>query len=231
MTAMRRRPFTGPVALDLQFYTKRRNPPAIHQLAKHVLDLLGPADAAVRPRRRSVLYRDDRQVKFLDVGLHQGWDLEDASGETTGWSTLVARPVRDVASDLQLAQRLSHDDWDAKEDESSPFYSPKFRDGLDRALDPPSGDRASWSWVDEFSVYFDRMQTQTAVLARTDAALLTGLCTYLDSLSDTAGARSEGRSSSWHRSPHSPELCRGAVRMVGEVRPQYERPSGSRSRR
>ncbi|MEV1200823.1 hypothetical protein [Microbispora rosea] len=35
------------------------------------------------------------------------------------------------------------------------------------------------------------MQTQTAVLARTDAALLTGLCTYLDSLSDTAGARSE----------------------------------------
>ncbi|KAA9379651.1 RusA family crossover junction endodeoxyribonuclease [Microbispora cellulosiformans] len=187
----RRRPFTGPVALDLQFYTRRRNPPAIHQLAKHVLDLLGAADAAVQPRWRSVLYRDDRQVKFLYVGLHQGWDPEAADGETPGWSTIVARPVRDVASDLQLAQRLSHDDWDAKEDESSPFYSPELRDELDRALDLPTGDRASWSWVDEFSVYFDAMQTQTAVLARTDAALLTGLCSYLDSLSDTAARRLE----------------------------------------
>ncbi|WP_328709756.1 hypothetical protein [Microbispora hainanensis] len=138
-----------------------------------------------------MLYRDDRQVKFLYVGLHQGWDPEAADGETTGWSTLVARPVRDVASDLQFAQRLSHDDWDAKEDESSPFYSPELRDELDRAFGLPSGDRASWSWVDEFSVYFDAMQTQTAVLARTDAALLTGLCSYLDSLSDTAARRPE----------------------------------------
>ncbi|MBE3016010.1 hypothetical protein IL992_43710 [Microbispora sp. NEAU-D428] len=48
MTAMRRRPFTGPIVLDLQFYTKRRNPPAIHQLAKNVLDLLGTADARRR---------------------------------------------------------------------------------------------------------------------------------------------------------------------------------------
>lgn len=76
MVAMRRRAFTGPLALDLQFRSTRKNPPAIYKIAKNVLDLLGAADEAVRPPRRSVLYRDDRQVKFLYVELHQAWGAD-----------------------------------------------------------------------------------------------------------------------------------------------------------
>lgn len=74
MDGCRRYPFTGPVALDLHFRTTRRNPPSIHHAAKNTLDLLGPAlPGNERPRRRSVLYRDDRQVKFLYVSLDQAW--------------------------------------------------------------------------------------------------------------------------------------------------------------
>jgi len=89
MVALSRRPFTGPVALDLHFTSRRKNPPAIHNVAKHVLDLLDAADPAVRPRRRSVLYRDDRQVKFLYVDLVQAWNQEAT------WAKLPPLPLAD----------------------------------------------------------------------------------------------------------------------------------------
>ena len=69
-----RYPMTGPVALDLHFRAARRNPPGIHRAAKHTLDILGAAlPGCERPRRRSVLYHDDRQVKFLYADLDQSW--------------------------------------------------------------------------------------------------------------------------------------------------------------
>ncbi|GAA3167962.1 hypothetical protein [Nonomuraea roseoviolacea] len=45
MTAASRRPFTGPVALDLSLKSTRKNPPAIHRVAKHILDLLGASQS------------------------------------------------------------------------------------------------------------------------------------------------------------------------------------------
>jgi len=63
-----RYPMTGPVALDLHFQAAQRNPPGIHRAAKHTLDILGAVlPGCERPRRRSVLYHDDRQIKFLYV--------------------------------------------------------------------------------------------------------------------------------------------------------------------
>lgn len=84
MVALRRRAFTGPIALDLRFRSTRKNPPTIYKIAKNVLDLLGSADPAVQPPRRSVLYRDDRQVKFLYVELHQEW--ADGREAVSGWA-------------------------------------------------------------------------------------------------------------------------------------------------
>lgn len=55
--------------------------------------------------------------------------------------TLTVRPGRDIVADLQLANRLNHDDWDAG-DESSHFWSPKLPDNLGRepqAATPPRG--------------------------------------------------------------------------------------------
>ncbi|MFI7109679.1 hypothetical protein ACIBK9_25465 [Nonomuraea sp. NPDC050227] len=88
MVAARRRPFTGPVALDLYFETTRKNPPAIHRVAKNVLDLLGRSNSPVLPRRRSVLYRDDRQVKYLYVHLDQAWNRDESWAELTAPSDL-----------------------------------------------------------------------------------------------------------------------------------------------
>src|ERR1019366_1168634 len=74
MERYRRYPMTGRVALDLHFQTSRRNPPTIQRAAKHTLDILGAAlPGCERPRRRSVLYHDDRQVKFLYADLDQSW--------------------------------------------------------------------------------------------------------------------------------------------------------------
>jgi hypothetical protein len=74
MAEWRRFPMTGPVALDLNFHSVHKRPPAIYNAAKHALDALGPAlEGNARPRRQHVLYRDDRQVKLLYVDLDQGW--------------------------------------------------------------------------------------------------------------------------------------------------------------
>src|SRR5262249_26168996 len=74
MERCRRYPFTGDIALDLQLASTRRNPPIIHQVAKHYLDVLGRAvPEARRPGRRRVLYGDDRQIKFLYVDFDQRW--------------------------------------------------------------------------------------------------------------------------------------------------------------
>jgi hypothetical protein len=70
MECYRRYPMTGPVALDLHFRAARKNPPTVQRAAKHTLDILGAAlPGCERPRRRSVLYHDDRQVKFLYADL------------------------------------------------------------------------------------------------------------------------------------------------------------------
>jgi hypothetical protein len=48
-----------------------------------------------RPARRSVLYRDDRQVRFLYVDLDQEWSRKDCDGTSTGRLFMVARRASD----------------------------------------------------------------------------------------------------------------------------------------
>ena len=49
-----------------------------------------------RPRRRSVLYHDDRQVKFLYVDLDQGWQRDGENGAAAIF--IVARRASDVTT-------------------------------------------------------------------------------------------------------------------------------------
>jgi hypothetical protein len=112
MERYHRYPFAGPVALDLHFRAMRRNPPVIYHVAKNVLDLLGPARPGVaRPRRRSVLYRDDRQVKLLYMDLDQRWEPTRGEGgaDKDGSTFVRARRARDAVADLCMAHRLSHE--------------------------------------------------------------------------------------------------------------------------
>jgi hypothetical protein len=108
MERYRRYPMTGPVALDLHLRATRRNPPTIYRVAKHTLDVLGTAlPGNERPRRRSILYRDDRQVKFLYADLQQGWLQDGSETGHAGSVFIIARRASDVTADLCMARRLS----------------------------------------------------------------------------------------------------------------------------
>jgi hypothetical protein len=105
-----RRPFSGPIALDLHFVALRKNPPSIHQLAKYALDVLGAAEPEnTGPGRRSVLYYDDRQVKLLYVDLDQGWQrkpLIEFGNLYEPTTFMIARRTRDAMADLASAYPL-----------------------------------------------------------------------------------------------------------------------------
>lgn len=114
-------------------------------------------------------------MKFLYVGLYRQWSPDAAGAQGTGWSSIVARPVRDVAADLQLAHLLSGMTGTPRMTRPARSGRRTSRTTLTRSVKDPAATPTLWSWADHFSVYFDRMRTQTAVLARADVALLIGL--------------------------------------------------------
>lgn len=188
-----RYPFTGPVALDLRFKALRRNPPIIYNVAKNVLDLLGPAlPGNMRPGRRSVLYRDDRQVKLLYVDLNQAWQPPGSSSKPTGDGStfMTVQRARDAVADLCMAHRLSRqlDDEDDDEDEDGdPFRVPGLPDDLDMDWLPhagrvPAALTQMQSFLADVARFHHVIDMQEAILARTDAILASGLCMYLEGL-------------------------------------------------
>ena len=183
MEQYRRYPMRGPVALDLHFRAARRNPPSIQRAVKHTLDLLGPAlPGTERPRRRSVLYRDDRQVKFLYADLDQEWSREGSDGTSAGRLFMVARRANDVAADLCMAARLHRDCQDDEDDEESPFWSPDIPEEPEPGwpLDPGSARTPVEQYLADSLRFHHVMDVQRAILARTDATLIWALGSYLD---------------------------------------------------
>jgi len=176
-----RYPMTGPVALDLHFTAARRNPAGIHHIAKHALDILGatlPGNA--RLRRRSVLYRDDRQVKFLYVDLNQAWQPDGKDGGRTGSTFLIAQRARDVMADFRMAGRLDRERL--YEDEESPFLVPDLPDEPvpQRPTAPGSARTAIERFLAEETRFHETRDLQDALLGGTDARLIWALSMYLD---------------------------------------------------
>ena len=186
-----RYPMRGPVALDLHFRAAQRNPPSIHRAVKHTLDLLGPALPGIEcPRRRSVLYRDDRQIKFLYADLHQEWSRKDTDDPSSGHIYMVARRANDVAADLCMAMRLHRDRWD-EDDEESPFWSPDIPEEPEPRwpLDPGSARTPTEQYLADTFRFHHIMDVQEAILTQTDATMIWALGSYLDDLSDGGGDR------------------------------------------
>jgi hypothetical protein len=182
MERYRRYPMTGPVALDLHFTAARRNPASIQRIAKNTLDILGPAQSGTaRPRRRSVLYRDDRQVKFLYVDLNQAWQPDGEDGGRTGSAFIIAQRARDVMADFSMAGRLSRA-WLYDEDEESPFLVPDLPDEPEPGWPtaPGSARTAIEHFLAEEARFHEARSLQDALLGRTDALLISALSMYLD---------------------------------------------------
>jgi len=186
MEHYRRYPMRGPVALDLHFRATQRNPPTIQRAVKHTLDILGPAlPGSDRPRRRSVLYRDDRQVKFLYADLDQRWArVSDTDGTSTGSVFIVARRASDVVTELCMAGRLHREGWDGEDDEESPFRAPDVPEDPEPGwlIDPGSARTLIERYLADSFRFHHVMDVQGAILARTDSDLLWALCSYLDDL-------------------------------------------------
>jgi hypothetical protein len=62
MVARRRRPFRGPVALDVRATTTERTPTHAQTIAKNLLDLLGRPLTDLTPRQRGLLYLTVRRL-------------------------------------------------------------------------------------------------------------------------------------------------------------------------
>jgi hypothetical protein len=196
MELYRRYPFHGPIALDLHFTSTRSNPPIIYHVAKHTLDVLGTAHPAnSRPRRRSVLYRDDRQVKFLYVALDQEWKPSQTEGDTPpkGSVFLIARPARDAVTDLCVAYELNTDsdyedlidDYDDDE-ELDPFHVPDLPDDLDMYREPFPEPTPMQEFLNQSIRFQHAIDLQESILARTDRLLAHTLAGYLKGLSDVS---------------------------------------------
>jgi hypothetical protein len=179
-----RYPMRGPVALDLHFSASQRNPPSIHRAVKHTLDLLGPAlPGNQRPRRRSVLYRDDRQIKLLYADMDQYRTWEGDSVAPAGHIFLAARRASDALTELCLAARLhSHRQDDDEEDEESPFWSPDIPEEPEPGwpLDPDPAPTALEQYLADSVRFFHVTSVQEAILAQTDATMTWALGCYLD---------------------------------------------------
>ncbi|MCS7484574.1 hypothetical protein ACFFQW_46205 [Umezawaea endophytica] len=191
---------TGPVVLDVQFYSGRTQPPGPHKLAKHLLDVLGAVRADTRlPGRRHVLYRDDRQVKLLHVTL---WTSPPGQSDpSTPHTAITARPLRDVVADLDLVRTV--DEWDNRygdHDDDSPLtippipdldheqtFDPSFAAGLEQAEDRRR--------LNTTLAALDHGRLQQALLSRTDALLSRMLSNSSDWIS---GARPRLRPYSDH---------------------------------
>ena len=180
MEAWRRFPMTGPVALDLSFHSVHKGPPAIHNAAKHALDALGRVlEGNARPRRQHVLYRDDRQVKFLYVDLDQGW-ARGARPRAAGTGTvyITARRARDVAADMRAALLVSQEN-----DDDDDYYAdcpfevswPPDEPDLGWQGIPPAEVTDFHRWVDDDIRFRYIADLQEATLAGTDAILASGL--------------------------------------------------------
>jgi hypothetical protein len=97
---------------------------------------------------------------------------------------IVARRASDVITDLCMAGRLSREHYDEDEDEDSPFWTPDLPDDPEPGwplTDPSTPEERYLAEAFRFDYITD---LQEAILARTNASLITGLSMYLEGLAE-----------------------------------------------
>ena len=110
LIAQGRKPFRGPLALELAVKTTEANPAHAQTVAKNLLDLLGRPLVSQSGFRGGTLYFDDDQIQALSVTCAHGAALSVIS--------IAAAPFGDLLEDLDLAMYAasSVDEPDAEEE-------------------------------------------------------------------------------------------------------------------
>jgi hypothetical protein len=133
-----------------------------------------------------VPYRDDRQVKLLYVDLDEAWAREDSA--RTGSIFIIARRARDVMADLQMAARVSGEQYDEEED--SPFRLLQLPDEPEQ--DWLTAASADLTPVEQFLADYARYRyvadLQEPVLSRSNAILASEISAYLGGLANVSAS-------------------------------------------
>ncbi len=107
MVELRRlRPYRVPVAIQMDFNAGITNPPAVHTLAKHYLDLLQQPDPSFALGRNRLLVQDDRLVKVLICS----YGLSDFGPQGIG---IRIATMTYFITDLELFGRVIRGEFDA----------------------------------------------------------------------------------------------------------------------
>jgi hypothetical protein len=117
--------------------------------------------------------------------MDQEWSREDSDGTSGSGLFMIARRASDVAADLCMAVRLDRDGWDDEDDEESPFWSPDIQEEPEPRwpLDRGSDRTPIEQYLADSIRFHHVIDLEEAILARTDAALIWALGSYLDDLS------------------------------------------------
>lgn len=117
---LKRRAFTGPLALRMMLRTTDKAPTHSHNIAKNLLDLFARPRTDLATRRHALLYADDHQVHALSVTCHHG--------ESEPGISVVASPLGNLIEDLDLVMKWAREEGDH-------YHDLEEEAQLDRALD------------------------------------------------------------------------------------------------
>ena len=96
-----RRAHKGDIILEIDFYTTKDNPPALHTLSKNYLDLLHKEMSDI-DGLKEILFKDDSQIKILIANYHL--NINDSQEPEIH---ITSYPYSSFIGDLELTDRIT----------------------------------------------------------------------------------------------------------------------------
>lgn len=100
LDSFKRKAYSGPIILEIDFYTTKDNPPALHTLTKNYLDLLHKEMKEV-DGLKELLFKDDNQIKILIANYHLS--ISEKQGPEIRISSYS---LSSFIEDIELADRI-----------------------------------------------------------------------------------------------------------------------------
>ena len=104
LSQLGRSAYRSPVVIEMDFFCEQNDPPELHTLAKNYLDLLQAPVPGSHVRRKKILIKDDRLVRFLVVTYH-------LRTSTTPKVQIQVDTISNLLEDLQLLRCIKGNDF------------------------------------------------------------------------------------------------------------------------